>query len=61
MFQCGVCQKEFHHEESLLDHIGIFHTGVKRHKCELCTEAYFYRKDLKAHFDEVHKEQLQEE
>ena len=34
MFQCGVCQKEFHHEESLLDHIGIFHTGVKRHKCE---------------------------
>ena len=60
MFQCGYCQKEFHHEESLLDHVGIFHTGVKRHKCELCTEAYFYRKDLKAHFDEVHKERLQE-
>ena len=60
MFQCGVCQKEFHHEESLLGQVSIFHTGVKRHKCELCTEAYFYRKDLKAHFDEVHKEQLQE-
>ena len=52
MFQCGVCRTEFHHEESLLDHVSIFHTGQKRHKCEFCPEAYFYRKDLKAHFDD---------
>ena len=29
MFQCGVCQKEFHHEGSLLDHVGIFVEGKR--------------------------------
>ena len=46
-------------EESMLDHLGMFHTGQKRHKCHTCPEAFFYQKDLKTHFDEEHKELVQ--
>ena len=46
-------------EESMLDHLGIFHTGQKQHKCDICPEAFFYGKDLKTHFDEEHKELVQ--
>ena len=27
-------------EESMLDHIGMFHTGQKQHKCHICPEAF---------------------
>ena len=60
MFVCGICNKDFHHEESLLDHIGVVCTKEKRHKCDICSAEFFCRKELKLHFDDVHKEQLQE-
>ena len=60
IFMCGICNKDFHHEESLLDHIGVVHTKEKWHKCDICSAEFFYRKELKLHFHDVHKEQLQE-
>ena len=53
-FKCETCEKKFHYQESLQDHLGKKHAKIKRHICIQCTEAFYYRKDLKEHQVECH-------
>ena len=54
-FVCGVCRKGFKTKEGIDDHMGAFHTQVKRHECHLCEQKFFYRKELRAHVEADHQ------
>ena len=43
-FKCGECDKEYFHEEGLLEHLAAKHGGVPPHICNICQGRFIYRK-----------------
>ena len=46
--------KSFSLKSYLKSHVEVVHSGIKKHKCEKCSNSFVYLNLLKKHFVKVH-------
>lgn len=57
-FQCNECDRAFHTEFLLKNHVDDVHLGIKPYVCNICGKAFGHRKKLTVHLKGVHKKPL---
>ena len=54
IYPCELCDKTFKVKNYLQTHIRIVHEKYRPHKCDICQEAYLYKRDLIKHKSNIH-------
>ena len=54
IYPCEHCEKTFKVKNYLQTHVRIVHEKYRPHKCDMCQEAYLYKRDLIKHKSNIH-------